>query len=123
MIGPISIPQTSSIIVIPMTQTKTPTTRLNQVVIAGVIQELSLRTLSKGLVRFARALKMVNMTIIFTKFVATMSREPLSGKYDVIRYSPNATGIRPNGPLRDSIISSSKSVSDFSVKLAILSKT
>ena len=56
-----------------------------------------------------------------TKLVAIRSMDPLKGKYEVIRYNPKATGMRPNGPLKELIISSSKVVSDFSVKLAILS--
>ena len=59
IIGPISIPHISSIIVMPTIQTSTLATRLSQVVIAGVNQELSLSRFNKGLVRFASALKIV----------------------------------------------------------------
>ena len=59
IIGPISMPHISNIIVIPTIQIKTPDTLLNQVVMAGVNQELSLNKLSKGLVRLAKALKIV----------------------------------------------------------------
>ena len=59
MIGPISIPQTSSIIVMPTIQIITPETLLSHKLIAGVIQVLSPNKENRGFVILARALKIV----------------------------------------------------------------
>ena len=80
IIGPISIPQISNIMVIATTQIKTPATLLSQVLIAGVSQELSPSIVKRGLVKLEKALKIVYITTIFTKLVATKSREPEKGR-------------------------------------------
>ena len=59
MIGPISIPQISNIMVIPTNQINTPATLLSHVVIAGVNQEVSESRFNKGLVKLANALNIV----------------------------------------------------------------
>ena len=59
IIGPISIPHISSIIVIATIQIRKPATLLSQVLMAGVNQELSPITDSSGLVRLEKALKIV----------------------------------------------------------------
>ena len=59
IMGPISIPHISSIIVMATIHIRTPATLLSHVVMAAVSHELSLSKLSKGLVRLANALKIV----------------------------------------------------------------
>ena len=47
---------------------------------AGVNQVVSPITASTGVVKFANALKIVNITTIFTTFVAIKSNDPCKGR-------------------------------------------